>query len=243
MRILICLFGVIPRSIKKTYPKILEKIINPNSKNHSVKIYGFNLNVGDKLVDGVKLNQEDCRIVNYDYFDEHQQKDADVILDKMCKGGICVIQNVPYENQMTKNSLRVMYVEYQVSKFLKKHQKEFDYVIMWSADYLPLDELLVPDDLDSVYTSNKGDYLGGYTDGIYMGKIENIIKIQERYEDLVKILPYKGNHELIFKYGFVKNNIKRRVTDIKYMKLRANGDIRNFEKIVWVKKKKYPLPC
>ena len=241
--IILCIFGVVPRSIKHTYPQIKKMIIGPISEKYNLKIYVFNLNVENETVDGVKMNQDDCKIIKYDYFEEHLQKDADLVLNDLCKEGICVIQNHNYDTRRTKNSMRVMYSEYQISKFLLKHKDEFDYAIIWSADFYPVDKLTIPDDTNLVYTNANGDYLGGYTDGFYMGKVENIIKIQERYQDLHKILPYKGNHELIFRYGFEKNGIKRGISNMRFKKIRANGTIRDFTILKWKKTDKvYPLP-
>ena len=66
-KIVVCLFGVIPRSIKYTWQSIKENIIDPLETEYNVDIYLFNLNVEDTLVDGVKLNQNDIKLIPYTY--------------------------------------------------------------------------------------------------------------------------------------------------------------------------------
>lgn len=231
-RVILCLFGVIPRSINYTYPRIKEKFIEPIRRKHDLKVYVFNLDVGETKVDGMKMNQEDCKIIDADYFEQHLQTDADKEINELCEDGKCVIQGVDYKSDRTKNSLRVMYSEYQISKFLRKKKKEFDYAIVFSADHYPIQELSIPDDMKNVFTSNQGDFLGGYTDGFYMGNLDNIIKIQERYKLLNKLLPTprNGNHETIFKEGFLRNRITRKVYPLNFLKIRANKEMRIFSK-------------
>lgn len=232
MRVILCLFGVIPRSIKHTYSRIKEKIIVPVKKEHDLNVYVFNLDTGETKVDGKKMNQEDCKIIESDYFEQHLQTDADKELDELCKDGKCVIQKLDYISDRTKNSLRVMYSEYQISKFLQKHASNFDYVIVFSADYYPIQELFIPDDMENVFTSDQGDFLDGYTDGFYMGPLVNIVKIQKRYEILDELLPtpQRGNHETIFKEGFLRNGIVRKIYPLNFLKIRANGQIKIFSK-------------
>ncbi len=66
MNIIFCLFGVIPRSIKKTWNSIDSNIIKIlKEKGINVDIYVFNLNVENNLVDNILLNQNDIKIIPY----------------------------------------------------------------------------------------------------------------------------------------------------------------------------------
>jgi len=56
---LLCIFGVIPRSIKHTYECIEQMIISPLRKEFDLDIFCFNMNIGDVPVDDVKINQDD----------------------------------------------------------------------------------------------------------------------------------------------------------------------------------------
>jgi len=85
MNIIFCLFGVIPRSIKKTWNSINSNIIKfLKEKGINVDIYVFNLNVENKLVDNTLLNQNDIKIIPYTYFEEEKQSDVDKIIEQKC---------------------------------------------------------------------------------------------------------------------------------------------------------------
>ena len=52
--VIICLFGVVSRSIKFTYKNLNDKLINIVKQNYDVDIYIFNNNVKNEIVDGIK---------------------------------------------------------------------------------------------------------------------------------------------------------------------------------------------
>ena len=58
MRVVVCVFGVLARSIHLAWPSVIRRILRPLRRDgHSVYIVGFNLDVGDaSAVDGVRLN-------------------------------------------------------------------------------------------------------------------------------------------------------------------------------------------
>ena len=51
-RICVCFFGVIGRSIRFTYEKMVERMIDPLKEVYDVDVYVFNLDVGTTVVDG-----------------------------------------------------------------------------------------------------------------------------------------------------------------------------------------------
>ena len=62
-RIIVCLVGVINESIKHTWFSIYNNIIM-ELKKYIVDIALFNNNVEDTMVDGIKLNNRDLKIIH-----------------------------------------------------------------------------------------------------------------------------------------------------------------------------------
>ena len=54
-KVLVCFFGVVPRSIKYTYSSIQKHLISILNEKYDVDIYVFNLNVKKTKVDGVNF--------------------------------------------------------------------------------------------------------------------------------------------------------------------------------------------
>lgn len=223
---LLCIFGVIPRSTKHIYERLEQMVISPLKREFDLDIYCFNMNVEDEVVDGVKINQEDCKIIPFDYFEEVKQKDVDEEHRMFCKTHDCTINNRKYPLLMVKNQLRVMYSEMRCAIFMGKNVKEYKYTIMWSSDYYPVTSLDVRDlkkNDGKIYTSDQYD-CNGYTDGFYMGETKKMIKVSGRYLNLGKILPTKLNYESILKKSFDDNKIERGITNMFFIKVRANLD-------------------
>jgi hypothetical protein len=225
-KVILCIFGVIPRSVRYIYKRLEQMVINPLKKEFDVYIYCFNMNIEDTVIDGVRIDQEDCKIIPFDCFEEEKQKDIDKEHLIFSEKHDCTINNRKYPVLMVKNQLRVMYSEMRCSIFMAKNATKYKYAIMWSSDYYPVVRLDVRDlkkKDGKIYTSDQYD-CGGYTDGFYMGDIKTMIKISRRYFDLGKILPTKLNYESIFKKAFEDGKVKRGVTNMFFIKVRANLD-------------------
>jgi hypothetical protein len=225
-KVLLCIFGVIPRSIKYTYEQLEKMVISSLKREFDVDIYVFNMNVGDMKVDGIEINQEDCKIIPCDFFEEAKQEDVDKEHDLFCTKHDCSINNRTYPLLMVKNQLRVMYSEMRCSLFMAKNASKYKHVVMWSSDYYPVVRLDIRDLKKrdkKIYTSDQYD-CNGYTDGFYMGNIKDMIKISRRYLLLERILPTKLNYESILKQSFLDNKIVRDTTSMFFIKVRANLD-------------------
>ena len=85
IKIILCFFGVIPRSIKYTFQSIKTNLIDILKKNFIVNIYVFNLNVGDIKVDKVKIDNKDINIIPFDYFEEYNQSVLDIKINTLRK--------------------------------------------------------------------------------------------------------------------------------------------------------------
>ena len=222
-KIVVCLFGVIPRSIKYTWQSIKENIIDPLETEYNVDIYLFNLNVEDTLVDGVKLNQNDIKLIPYTYKEEEKQTKIDKELDELCKNVKCKFRD-DYGHVLRRNALRQMYSEYRVGLFLEKNINKYKKAIVCGPDYYIANKLNI-NDLNNynnyIYRTivNNGQ---GYTNGFYFGNINLVIPILKRYEQLNKYLPTNKDYEYLLKKSFDDNNISSKICNITFFKIRAN---------------------
>ena len=72
-KIVVCLTGVVNRSIRYTWQSIHDNLIEPLQKDYQVEIAVFNNNVEDSLVDGVLINNQDMSIIPHDYLFEYKE--------------------------------------------------------------------------------------------------------------------------------------------------------------------------
>ena len=228
-RVVVCLFGVIPRSIKYTWESINIHIIQKLKEKYSVDIYIFNLDVGDTKVDGVKLNKNDINIIPYDIKEEYNQHELDKTIDKLCSKIQCKFRN-DYSKKLIRNALRQMYSEYRVGKFLEKNKIKYKLALVCGPDYYIATPLNLNhfDDCfknDYIYTSqvNDGD---GYTNGFYFGKCGSLLPLLKRYENIESYLPINKDYEYLVKKSLTNANIERKPTDIHFFKIRANKNVK-----------------
>ena len=233
-KILICLFGVIPRSIKYTWSSINNNIIDVLKKRYDVEIFVFNMNVGNTKVDDVYLNQSDIQIIPYNYKEEIMQNKYNIELEKICNQIECKLSVPTIGNLQIKNAIRQMYSEYRVGKFLKKNKNKYKGAIVIGPDYYIVNKLNLNEFNDSIYNNEKhiyttfvGDW-GGYTNGLYFGKIKNLLPILYRYKNLNKYLPTDNNYEYILKKSFINNEIIRKKSLLLFFKIRANKKVKWF---------------
>ena len=66
-RVAVCLFGVVPRSIRLTWPSIRAHLYEPlRAEGLNITTYVFNLHTCAALVDGQPIDQRDVSIIPYD---------------------------------------------------------------------------------------------------------------------------------------------------------------------------------
>jgi len=227
MNIIFCLFGVIPRSIKKTWNSINSNIINIlKEKNINVDIYVFNLNVENTLVDDILLNQNDIKIIPYTYFEEEKQSHVDKIIKQKCISG-CKFRG-DYNDNTTQNAMRQLYSEYRIGKFIEQinNIKKYDLAFVCGPDYYIANKIKITDVLDSynnnfLYTSqvNNAD---GITNGFYFGKIPDMVKLLKRYNDFESS---NKDYEYTVLKAITNYNIRHKFCDVIHFKVRANCNI------------------
>jgi hypothetical protein len=224
---IVCLYGVIPRSIKYTIKTMKENIINTLKEHFSVDIYVFNMNVENELVDDTLVNQNDINLIPYTFFEEKYQKDFDLELNELqLKYNLKFRDN--YTNENTQNALRQMYSEYRVGLFLENNPN-YDLAVSFSSDMYFANKINIHHCLDSCNNNklygckiNEGQ---GYSNGFFFGNVKSMIKIYKRFEQIETYLPVNADYEYVLKMSFDRNNIERIITDIIVFKIRANRKI------------------
>ena len=235
-RIVVCLVGVINRSIKHTWFSIYNNIIKQLEEKYLVDIALFNNDVENTKVDGVKLNNDDLKIIPYNYLFKFKQTYIDKKISKM---NTLNEEFPPYwYNSYKKNGLRHMYMESIVGKFLKKSQ--YKIALVSNGDHLYVNKFELGVEMnDGIISCNHLD-MRGYTNGFYFGYTKNMIKILDRinyYDKLIQTNTHKINYEQILKRSFQMNNIKRFTTDLFFIKIRGNKAIQRFG-MDFIRKKK-----
>jgi hypothetical protein len=224
MKIIICLFGVIPRSIKWTYASINTKIIKPLKTLYDVvDIYGCNMKTN--TVDGVIINQDDMRVVPFTHYDEIEQDAVDEMFFPDIDSGKIQFMHT-YPKQTTQNALRQMYTEYKVGCFLENHQTEYDVAIalsadQWIANNICIEHIQTAAQNNVIYLSDVNPGYG-FTNGFYFGKPAILIPLLKRYDNIDRYFPCNSDYEYLVAKCICENNIEYAFTKIVTFKIRAN---------------------
>lgn len=228
---ILCLFGVIPRSIKYTYKSINDRIIEPLKKDYDVDIYIFNLNVDKTKVDGVILNQNDIDILPYKYKEEYNQEKLDTDIKELKKN-----INFKFRNNYAKkfpnriqNAIRQMYSEYRVGSFLEKKCNNYDVSVVCGPDYYIANQI----NLDHVKKSIINNFVffsqvnnaQGITNGFYFGKPKLLYPFLKRYEIMKKFFPNNKDYEYVLLMAVKHYKINIRYTNIVFFKIRASKNV------------------
>lgn len=231
IQVLLCFFGVIARSLKKTIPNINKNIIQPiKEMGFNLEIYGFNINIGNTKIDGENINNNDIKLISFDYLSEILQEDLDKKINYEKKKYICY-------NGITKiNAIRQMYSEYMVSNFIKKKEKYYDIVVVCGPDYSFKDKIEKKNltrhiQNDAIISTCDHRDFGGYTNGFYIGTPKALIPVLNRlnnYESFVPETKRGYNYEKILRHSFIFNKKKRIAINFPFIKIRANGRKRDF---------------
>eukprot|EP00944_MAST-04C_sp_MAST-4C-sp1_P015588 g15588.t1 len=215
-------------------------------KGYNVEIFVYNQVA--KVIDGTTVDNNIVHSIPYDYYNETLQSEIDKEVSAGCqKVGGCV-----WRSYNAQNGPRVRFSELQVVKFLKRQISNgvmYDVVIMIADGICPIFPINANDvedaiqNTDTIYTTDNNDpkcgsfwkckpfaKVIGYTDGLYVGSPESIAKVFSRYnyayEDFRK---YRASpfitFEFLLKKDFEKVNVKRKITKLPFLKVRAGGNL------------------
>ena len=246
LRVVLCLYGVVPRSIRTTWPTIDQRVVQPlRLAGLSVDIYVFNMHVRGAHVDGVTLDHDAINVVPYTALEEANQT---VVTDQIVRrctqlgGTVCRFKTGPFERAgrplrksvVVLNALRQLYSEEQVGEHLRRRLLDYDVAIVCGSDVYPALEVDVEDvrvaarTTSSVFTTVVQD-AEGYTNGFYLGHPLPLSRTLRRWEELPALAAASPlahrDYERLLKAAFMRHHIRRLVTAMAFFKVRASGEV------------------
>ena len=247
LRAVLCLYGVIPRSISTTWRALKYHVVQTLEvdASASLDVYIFNLDVAGDRVDGVLLNQQDVAHAPYTFLESANQSSITHLIAARCgslDAAACRFKTGPFEHfsvpllssPVVLNALRQLYSENRVAHFLRAHVLDYDVAIVCGADIYPALTINLNDVrhaatlLDGVYTTVVQD-AEGYTNGFYIGHPLPMIRILRRWDELHSLAAISPlahrDYERILKASFEMHHIRRHVTPMVFFKVRANGQV------------------
>lgn len=232
-KVLFATFGVLPRSISVTWPRILDLLINPMKLFCEVEIFAFNLNIGEEKVDGVTLDQSTWKCIGADFVQERNQCELDAEIAEI-KREIDLTSKAPWYQLAVdpmKNGIRTLYSEKRVADFVGANADKYDAVFVWGPDFYPLNPVdlqeiydVVENTRSFVFTSNNNNG-AGYTNGFCLGKPRDVSCVLDRWSYLGDLFPTRLDYEYLVKQMFEKHGISRRPSRLFFYKIRANNVI------------------
>ena len=193
-RVLVAIYGVIPRGIKLSYPFLVRHLYTPlREEGLEVTTYVFNLDVGNTTVDGAVLNQSDISIINHQFLEERSQADLDgeiaANLSKATSAGLG-----EYTGAVLQNALRSLYQERRAGEFVAAHAADFDLAVVVNSDHILLRNISREDIRDAAASSSGPVYVAefasfnGVPNGFYFGRPERVPLILDRSDVLDRLL-------------------------------------------------------
>lgn len=232
MKLCICFFGVISRSIDKTIDSIRENILDEITRHHhEYHVYVHNMKIDDFVSTRAKDSQkiiDKCHLLPCDFFSETIQEDFNRGFPWKDYGKYGYQEN----NYNTfQNSLRQLYSVKKVTEMWKQSTITYDYFIYLRPDLeytnkLDLKTIEEYHDKKILLTPEWGKYLGGLNDRIYMGPEEVIVRFGFRLDyvlDIINSKKIKYHPELFMKLVSEKFSIKTKDIDLRGRRIRANG--------------------
>ena len=248
LRVAVCLYGVVGRSIRWTWPTIDSQVILPLEKaGCHVTIYMFNMQVGRSRVDNNFLDAGAHRIIQspagrniiYEEENQHGQVVSNAVLNKTRNPKFVMYTT----NSTNINALRKMYSEMRVGRFLRQNLMSFDVAIATSADYgFPL-----PISFATVWAAARSledeVYLGSHLitgrididDGFYLGRPGILAKFMMRFNEVPAswhdYAEVRGKNrrthtvifETILRQSLQHYNITIRQAPVAFYKVRSDG--------------------
>ena len=212
MRVVVCVFGVLARSIHLAWPSVIRRILRPLRRDgHSVYIVGFNLDVGDaSAVDGVRLNHSASQwrvnrsgvaVARFDAYNEVLQTKVDAEIDRICPGLACQTFDdyVSARTLTVRNAFRQLHSEMRVGQFLRINVSRglnvprYDVAIVLGPDFHFAMDVEVADvrraaaERGAVFTADMND-ADGYTNGFYIGHPQPLSRIMSRFYTHTKLM-------------------------------------------------------
>jgi hypothetical protein len=225
---------------------MVEHIIRPLKKDlgfDNITLYLFNLDVGDALIDGQRINstgyltmmsnEPDISTVIHEVATQAQ---VDELINCKCSSQSCKLR---YDDegypQLTRNAFRQMYAENRVAAFLSHHADEFQLAVVTGPDYYYIEHLPPAETVSAMTQTHKSDnasvYLTnmndgeGYTNGFYLGHPSRVAKVMSRFDEYEHYAHIQRDYEKIVQAAVLQHGLSRNIIDMPFCKIRANGHV------------------
>lgn len=231
-RVVLCLFGVLPRGIGVTWPVFRSRVVDVlRARQVPVEVALFGIDVGSERVNGVTVDARDTAAVPHVYNETTSQPTIDARVKTWCTPPACQLFG-RWSTAARANAWRQLFIERRVGQFLKQNRARFDVAIVACADLYLTHDVRLADVVraagtaDAIFTPNFRDHGGGFTDSYYIGRPDVIGTVLCRLNDVksapLSEVPSGAAYELLLKAAFHKHGVSRIVTAQQFFKVRAN---------------------
>lgn len=226
-KILVVLYGVIGRSIKYTYLNHKEKIFKKLKKeNISFDVCVVNNNIQTTKIDGYLINNDDYKMVDYDFYIEETQKIIDKKINKFHSNYESYFGNNFYDyiEKYKKDPLRNSYIETITSDYIRLNESKYDKVIAFCSDLFFAEEIdikWIQNEECNLIHSNQHN-ANGITNGFYIGTPRQVSDIMNSFYDLKSLAQIDYEH--ILSLNSEKKEIQTKGVDFRFLKIRATGE-------------------
>ena len=242
LHVVVCLFGVIQRSVRVTWPSVATHVIDHLRRHHfrvSVFVYSLDIDFDRVKVDGCLLNATDLQLIPYDVLEVERQSEVDALIDSQCLPTLerCpVLKTQNLSRAVRRNALRQMHSEAAIGRFLARTAGQYDLGVVVGPDFYLVHDINLEHvrkaarSPKSVFTT-LGYQAGGYTNGYYIGQIRPLARILRRAEDYFASklrVPRGSGYEKTLEVSFGVYDVWHKTTDQIFFKVRANAALPNY---------------
>ena len=240
-RVVLCLFGVIERSINRTWPTIHDRLVLP-LRDHGVPVdlYVFDMDVHMHVpVDGrwIDAAQHDAavRLLQPARLQGVQQRIAERELRSHCGGtnlSKCAFQNYELGSKDHRNALLQLYSERAVGRFLLTELDAYDVAVVCGPDFYLALNISVADVLraaasTSLFFTTQVNPAHGLTNGFYIGSTVAVSKAMRRLDEprlWTTPLPVRDYEEHL-RHAVDLHRLDSRPTTMVFFKVRKTGSV------------------
>lgn len=223
---LVCFFGIVGRGIQYTRRSHVHHILNVLEKQGiSYKVLVVNNNIGDALIDGEKIENDDTKYIPSDIRVELKQHEIDEEIMKTYPKYWEVFsgEHSYADKKCCLNALRQSYIEHCVSMIISE---SYERVIAISADFQVIHDIPIQDIIhmkENEIILSDMNHAHGYTNGLYIGTGSCVKRTMDHFYNLSGFV--FRNYEQIIKRNVENNGVRAVSKHIIFAKIRANRSV------------------
>ena len=244
LRVALCIFGVVPRGIRTTWPMIQAHVIRPlRAVEAELHVTVFSIDTGNETVDGnATVDPAALKLFpagTYMQVVRQSVVDAEIAVHcrQVARQNGCHFGAHPRGTRMFVNAMRQLYIERRVGQWVDRRADEYDVVVALTADYYTALDISLQDvryaaqSESAVFTSAMSDLeptavANGFANGFYIGTPLPVAKVMRRLDDAKLWQPRPPHaYESHLKRAFELHRIERRPTPMIFFKVRADGSV------------------